>query len=76
MMMYAIYLSLPLPLDSPLKNAMYCNNIYGVRNSAQYPNYLRLDLSLSRKTTLFGLDGALNFQFIHFLGCLEREEAC
>ena len=40
-------------------------NIYGARNSSQYPPYFRLDLSLSRKTNLFGMDGTLKFQFIN-----------
>ena len=49
-------------LENPYR---YFGNIYGARNSAQYPNYFRLDFSLSRKTKLFGLDGDLKFQIIN-----------
>ncbi len=50
-------------LENPYQ---YFGNIYGARNSSKYPNYFRLDLSLSRKSTLFGLDGDLKFQIINF----------
>ena len=42
-----------------------CQNISGIRNGEHYDTYFRLDLSLSRKTNLFGMDGDLKFQFIN-----------
>jgi len=50
-------------LENPYQ---YFGNIYGARNSSEYPDYFRLDLSLSRKSKLFGLDGDLKFQIINF----------
>ena len=49
-------------LANPYRNL---GNIYGARNSSQYPPYFRLDVSFSRKTNLFGMDGLLKFQFIN-----------
>jgi len=40
-------------------------NINGKRNSGRYPSYFRIDLSLSKKSTLFGLDSQWKFQIIN-----------
>ena len=40
-------------------------NIYGSKNSSRYPNYFRMDISLSKKSDLFGLDGKWKFQIIN-----------
>ena len=37
----------------------------GSSNSSKYPDYFRLDINLSRKTALFGLDGDLKFQIVN-----------
>ena len=49
-------------LENPYR---YFENRYGARNSSQYPSYFRLDISLSRKSKLFGLEGDLKFQIIN-----------
>ena len=49
-------------LENPYLNF---GNIYGKRNGARYPNYFRMDVSLSKKTNLFGMDGTWNFQIIN-----------
>ncbi len=49
-------------LENPYSNF---GNIYGVRNGARYPNYFRTDISLGRKSKVFGLDGELKFQVIN-----------
>jgi len=46
----------------------YGNNfIFGERNSKTYPNYLRLDFSLSKKYSWKSLDLVLNLRIINFL---------
>ena len=40
-------------------------NIYGIRNGSRYPNYFRTDISLSKKSNLFGLDSEWKFQIIN-----------
>ena len=49
-------------LENPYSNF---GNIYGVRNGARYPNYFRTDISLGRKSKVFGLDSELKFQVIN-----------
>ena len=49
-------------LENPYSNF---GNIYGVRNGARYPNYFRVDLSLGRKSRIFGLDSEFKFQIIN-----------
>jgi hypothetical protein len=49
-------------LDNPYYNF---GNIYGAKNSARYPNYFRIDVSLSKKTNTFGLNGTWKFQIIN-----------
>jgi len=49
-------------LEKPYDNF---GNIYGVRNGARYPNYFRTDISLGRKSRIFGLDSELKFQIIN-----------
>jgi len=48
-------------------NNPYINfgNIYGAKNSARYPSYFRIDISLAKKTNMFGLNGTLKFQIIN-----------
>jgi len=41
--------------------------IYGERNSLNYPNYIRLDFSLSKKYSWNSFDLVLNIQIINFL---------
>ena len=49
-------------LENPYE---YFGNIYGARNSSNYPSYFRIDMNLTRKTKLFGLNGDLKFQIIN-----------
>jgi len=49
-------------LEHPYENF---GNIYGIRNSARYPNYFRTDISLGRKSKLFKLDSEFKFQIIN-----------
>ena len=49
-------------LENPYSNF---GNIYGIRNGARYPNYYRTDISLGRKSKVFGLDSELKFQIIN-----------
>ncbi len=49
-------------LENPYRNF---GNIYGVRNGARYPNYFRTDISLGRKSKVFGLDSELKIQVIN-----------
>ena len=49
-------------LENPYNNF---GNIYGVRNSARYPNYFRTDISLGRKSKLFKLNSEFKFQIIN-----------
>ena len=49
-------------LENPYSNF---GNIYGVRNGARYPNYFRTDISLGRKSKVFGLNSELKFQVIN-----------
>jgi hypothetical protein len=45
----------------------YFGNIYGKRNGSSYPNYIRVDLNVSRKSKLFGLPGAFKVQIINVM---------
>ena len=49
-------------LEKPYDNF---GNIYGIRNGARYPNYFRTDISLGRKSKVFGLDSEFKFQIIN-----------
>ena len=49
-------------LENPYENF---GNIYGIRNGARYPNYFRTDVSLGRKSKVFGLESELKFQIIN-----------
>ena len=49
-------------LENPYTNF---GNIYGIRNRSRYPNYFRTDISLVRKSRVFGLDGEIKFQIIN-----------
>ena len=40
-------------------------NIFGAKNSSRYPNYFRMDISLTRETNLAGIEGKLKFQIIN-----------
>ena len=40
-------------------------NIFGAKNSAKYPNYFRVDISIARKMKLFGIGSELKFQIIN-----------
>ena len=51
-------------LENPYTNF---GNIYGVRNGSRYPNYFRIDISLSTKSNLFGLDSEWKFQIINLI---------
>ena len=44
---------------------MYFGNIYSGRNSGRYPDYFRIDLSLTRKSNLWRLAGKWKFQIIN-----------
>ena len=54
----------PGSLEKPYN---YFGNIYGKRNGSSYPNYFRLDMSVSRKSNLFGLPGAIKIQIINVM---------
>ena len=43
----------------------YFGNNYGVRNGGRYPNYFRLDISLSYENKLFGLKNKIKTQVIN-----------
>lgn len=49
-------------LDNPYANF---GNIYGPKNSGRYPNYFRIDLSLTRDSKTFGLESKWKFQIIN-----------
>ncbi len=49
-------------LENPYQ---YFGNIYGGRNSGRYPDYFRIDVSLTRKSNLLGLNGKWKFQIIN-----------
>ena len=49
-------------MENPYQNF---GNIYGARNSARYPNYFRVDLSLSYDNELFGLKNKMKAQVIN-----------
>ena len=45
----------------------YYGNIYGKKNGSRYPDYCRIDINLTRKSNIFGLNGKLKFQIINIL---------
>jgi len=49
-------------LENPYSNF---GNIFGAKNSSRYPNYFRVDISISRKMSLFGIDSELKFQIVN-----------
>jgi hypothetical protein len=49
-------------LENPYR---YFGNVYGGRNSGRYPDYFRIDLSLIRKSNLWGLTGKWKFQIVN-----------
>ena len=49
-------------LENPYSNF---GNIFGAKNSSRYPNYLRVDISISRQMSLFGIDSELKFQIVN-----------
>ena len=49
-------------LENPYQ---YFGNVFGARNSGRYPNYFRMDISLSRNSNTFGLDSKWKFQIIN-----------
>ena len=49
-------------LENPYSNF---GNIFGAKNSSRYPNYFRVDISISRQMSLFGIDSELKFQIVN-----------
>ena len=49
-------------LEDPYSNF---ENILGAKNSSRYPNYFRVDVSMTRKMKLFGIDSELKFQIVN-----------
>jgi len=49
-------------LENPYSNF---GNIFGAKNSSRYPNYFRVDVSIARKMSLFGIESELKFQIVN-----------
>jgi hypothetical protein len=49
-------------LENPYSNF---GNIFGAKNSSRYPDYFRVDVSIARKMSLFGIDSELKFQIVN-----------
>ena len=49
-------------LGNPYSNF---GNIFGAKNSSRYPDYFRVDVSIARKMSLFGIDSELKFQIVN-----------
>ena len=49
-------------LESPYSDF---GNVLGTKNSSRYPNYIRMDISIIKKSPLFGIGGIWKFQIIN-----------